>query len=47
MAPFSGSLEDFRQTEHQGKLALDAALRIWLELGDAADAELERLLAWR
>ena len=40
-------LIDAGLTEHQGKLALDAAVRIWLAPEDAADAELERLLAWR
>lgn len=40
-------LIDAGLTEYQGKLALDAAVRIWLAPEDAADAELERLLAWR
>ena len=40
-------LIDAGLTEHQGKLALDAAVRIWLAPEDAADAEIERLLAWR
>ena len=40
-------LTDAGLTEHQGKLALDAAIRILLEPENAADAEVERLLAWR
>ena len=33
--------------EHAAKLALDAAVREWLRPRDAAEADLERLLAWR
>ena len=33
-------LIDAGLTEYQGKLALDAAVRIWLATRDAADAEL-------
>ena len=32
---------------YEAKRALDAAVREWLDPRDAADAELDRLLAWR
>ena len=31
----------------EAKLAIDAAVREWLEPKDAGDAGVERLLAWR
>ncbi len=34
-------------TEAEAKLAIDAAVRQWLVPRDAADADVERLLAWR
>ena len=33
-------------SEHEAKLAIDAAVREWLEPKDAGGADLERLLAW-
>ena len=34
-------------TEREAKLALHAAVADWLQPRDAADADVERLLAWR
>ena len=40
-------LMDAGLTEREAKLAIDAALRQWLEPKDAGEADVERLLAWR
>ena len=40
-------LMDAGLTEHDAKIAIDAAVRQWLEPKDAGDADVERLLAWR
>ena len=34
-------------SEREAKLAIDAAVREWLQPKDAGEADLERLLAWR
>ena len=34
-------------SEREAKLAIDAAVREWLQPKDAAEADVERLLAWR
>ena len=34
-------------SEPDAKVALDAAVRTWLEPGKAGEADVERLLAWR
>ena len=50
LAALNGALHRLMDTglaEHEAKLALDAAVRGWLRPEDAADADLERLLAWR
>ena len=40
-------LTDAGLTEHEAKLAIDAAVRQWLEPKNAGKADVERLLAWR
>ena len=40
-------LMDAGLSEHEAKLAIDAAVREWLKPKDAGAADLERLLAWR
>ena len=40
-------LMDAGLTEREAKLAIDAAVREWLEPKDAGGADLERLMAWR
>ena len=40
-------LMDAGLTEHEAKLAIDAAVGEWLEPKDAGEADVERLLAWR
>ena len=34
-------------SEYDAKVAIDAAVRVWLRPADAGDADVERLLAWR
>ena len=50
LAALNGALHRLMEAglaEQEAKLALDAAVRGWLRPEDAADADLERLLAWR